>query len=126
MKNLIYIPNIKKFNLCDEMSNPKGKSCIITDYKISKMPHQYFTNNIIIYGRNTCPYCQKTIKYFQNLDTNINDKVIFIELENDDKSIFPKNKFSKEFTHNTVPMVYYKKFLGGYDDIKDKPINFWN
>lgn len=130
MKNLIYITNSKKnkfFNLCDEITNAKGQSCDKSDYIISKnnMPHKYFPDNIVIYGRNTCPYCKDTIKYLKN-KPEYNDIVIFIQIDTEPNNFFNKSNLLEILkneigNHTTVPMTFYKgEFIGGCDETKAK------
>jgi glutaredoxin len=128
MKNLIYVSDNKNknfFNLCDEMTNAKGQSCNKSDYIISKdnMPHKYFSDNIVIYGRSTCPYCQDAIKHLKSKQ-KYSDKIIFIQIDTEPTKYLKKINLleilkSEIGNHNTVPITFYKgKFIGGCDETK--------
>lgn len=130
MKTLQYIDKINGFCVCDDMGNCKGKSCPVKTLSKNTLPHKQkeFKNNIIIYGRRGCPYCEGAIKYFNGLGTNINDKVIFVEVvKNNPSAHFKQEDIAKELNHTTVPMICYnKEFIGGFDAAKQKPKEFWS
>ena len=129
MKELIYETEKTKtpfFKLCDEITNTQGQSCKRSDYVISKnnMPHKYFKDNIVIYGRKTCPYCQDALNHLKN-KTKYDNKVIFIVLDTEPAEYFAKNNLLQILKneigdHKTVTMTFYKgKFIGGCDDTKE-------
>ena len=81
MKTLIF--NNNKYYLCDEISNPQGKTCLITKYVATKdkMPHTQFSKRrIVIYGRSTCPYCIGILDFLRKKPT-LYKKVIFVEID---------------------------------------------
>ena len=124
MKYLIY--------LSDEENEVKGQTRSISGYNsktLSKnnMPQDYFNKKIVIYGRNTCPYCIGILDYFKEKPL-LNKKVVFVDIEAEPSDFFEKSKLlsilksnDKTFkkTHTTVPIVFYKgEFVGGSDDSK--------
>jgi glutaredoxin len=130
MKYLIFKND--SFYLSDDENEEKGQTRNVRGYNSktltkSNMPQQYFSKKIVIYGRNTCPYCIGILDYFKEKPL-LNKKVIFVDIEAEPSEYFSKdnlinilktndNAFKK--THNTVPMVFYKgEFLGGSDDTK--------
>ena len=128
MQYLLYKTNDKKANffcLSDDKDSGTCKS-YMSDYKISKnnMPHKYFKDNIIIYGRKTCPYCIDTMNYLKSKPKYC-DKVIFIQIDVEPMSFFSKTNLldilqNEIGGHTTVPMTFYKgKFIGGCDDTKE-------
>ena len=130
MKYLIFKNNL--FYLSDESENEHGQTRSVTGYNNetlskSNMPHQYFNKKIVIYGRNSCPYCIGILKYFKDKPF-VNKKVIFVDIEAEPSKFFEKNSLlnilkSNDNTfkknHTTVPIVFYKgEFIGGSDDSK--------
>ena len=130
MKNLIFKNDL--FYLSDEEGKPKGQTRSVTGYNAetitkSNMPHQYFNKKIIIYGRNTCPYCIGILEFFKK-NAALNKKVIFVDIEAEPSKFFSKSNLisilgSNEKTfkksHSTVPIVFDKGvFIGGSDDSK--------
>jgi glutaredoxin len=117
MKKLIYRDGI--YYLSDEASDPKGKTHILK-YKASKtdMPHTHFRDYVVVYGRLTCPYCQKTF----NLLDKKNRKYIFVEVDSEPQYIFGKEALLSILGdsikgQSTVPIVFDKgKFIGGASD----------
>lgn len=117
MKKLIYRNGI--YYLSDEASDPKGKTHILK-YKPStaEMPHTHFRDYVVVYGRLTCPYCQKTF----NLLEKKNRKYIFVEIDSEPQDIFGKNALLAKLGdsikgQSTVPIVFDKgKFIGGASD----------
>jgi len=117
MKKLIYRDGI--YYLSDEASDPKGKTRILK-YKASTidMPHTHFRDYVVVYGRLTCPYCQKTF----NLLEKKNRKYIFVEIDSEPQDIFGKNALLAILGDSikgqtTVPIVFDKgKFIGGASD----------
>jgi len=116
MKKLIYRSSEDTYYLSDESTDPKGKTRILK-YKASTqdMPHTHFREYVVVYGRLTCPYCQKTF----NLLEKKKRPYIFIEVDSE-----PNNLFSKQALlgilgaeikgQTTVPIVFDKgKFVGG-------------
>jgi glutaredoxin len=112
-----------KYYISDDLSDRQGKTHI-TRYnsKPDNMPHKYFKDYIVVYGRHSCPYCQKTISLLKG-----KPKTLFIEIDNDDTlpiDIFAKSKLleilkSEIGTHNTVPIVFNKGvFIGGASDVE--------
>lgn len=117
MRTLIYKHD--KFYTTDSLDNKLGKTHI-TKYTASpdNMPHTYFKNYIVIYGRPTCPYCIRTIELVKK-----KPKVIFVEIDNPElPELFNKSKLLDILkpeigTHSTVPIVFDNtKFIGGADD----------
>jgi glutaredoxin len=119
MKTLIYRPSEDTYYLTDESSDPKGKSHILK-YKptAEDMPHSHFREYVVVYGRITCPYCQKTF----NLLEKKKRKFIFVEVDSEPSNIFAKNALLKILGseikgQTTVPIVFDKgKFIGGASD----------
>ena len=117
MKKLIYRDGI--YYLSDEASDPRGKTRILK-YKASpsEMPHQHFRDYVVVYGRLTCPYCQKTF----NLLEKKNRKYIFVEVDSEPQDIFGKDALLAILSDSikgqtTVPIVFDKgKFIGGASD----------
>ena len=117
MKKLIYRDST--FYLSDEASDPKGKTRILK-YKASttNMPHTHFRDYVVVYGRLTCPYCQKTF----NLLDKKQRKYIFVELDSEPHDIFGKDALLEILGDSikgqtTVPIVFDKgKFIGGASD----------
>jgi glutaredoxin len=125
MKNLIYKND--KYYLCDEISNPQGKTCMITKYIATKdnMPHTQFSKRrIVIYGRSTCPYCIGILEFLSKKPV-LYKKVIFIEIDSEPSELFSKSKLLNILKndingHSTVPMVFDKGvFIGGSDKAKE-------
>ena len=116
MKKLIYRSQEDTYYLSDESSDPKGKTRILK-YKASPedMPHTHFSDYVIVYGRITCPYCQKTF----NLLEKKKRKYIFIEVDSEPSNLFQKDKLLEILGDSikgqtTVPIVFDKgKFVGG-------------
>ena len=130
MKYLIYKNEL--IYLSDEDGETNGQTRSVSGYNektLSKtnMPQQYFNKKIVIYGRNTCPYCIGILDYFKGKPL-LNKKVVFIDIEAEPIEYFSKDKLlnilksnDKTFkkNHNTVPIVFYKgEFIGGSDDTK--------
>jgi glutaredoxin len=119
MKKLIYRPTEDTYYLSDENNDPKGKSRILK-YKPSPddMPHKHFREYVVVYGRLTCPYCQKTF----NLLEKKKRKYIFVEVDSEPSSLFAKDSLLKILGteikgQTTVPIVFDKgKFVGGSSD----------
>ena len=116
MKKLIY--RNEKYYLSDDLKNKNGKT-IILDYIPTKtnMPHKYFKDYIVIYGRSSCPYCIKTIEILKNIE-----KMIFVEIDSAPHNLFDKSALldilhNEIGDHKTVPIVFDKgKFIGGAND----------
>lgn len=116
MKNLIYRTDSDIYYLSDETKDPKGKTRILK-YKASpeEMPHTHFTEYVVVYGRMTCPYCQKTF----NLLEKKKQKFIFVEVDSEPSNLFGKDALigilgSEINGQTTVPIVFDKgKFVGG-------------
>jgi len=114
MKKLLY--HNKNYYLSDDSSNPKGKTRILK-YKAKEesMPHTHFNNYVVVYGRLTCPYCQKVFKLLEQK----NKKYIFVEVDSEPSNLFQKDKLLEILGNNikgqtTVPIVFDKgKFIGG-------------
>ena len=124
MKNLIFKND--RYYFCDELSNPQGKTCLITKYVESKenMPHvQFSKRRIVIYGRSTCPYCIGLLDFLRKKPA-LYKKVIFVEIDTEPSNLFSKSNLlsilsPKIGNHSTVPIVFYKgEFIGGADDSK--------
>ena len=119
MKKLIYRPDADTYYLSDDASTAKGKSRILK-YKASaeEMPHTHFREYIVVYGRLTCPYCQKTF----NLLEKKKRKYIFVEVDSEPSTLFEKDALLKILGdkikgQTTVPIVFDKgKFVGGASD----------
>jgi glutaredoxin len=116
MKKLIYRQSEDTYYLSDESSDPKGKTHILK-YKASpeEMPHKHFREYVVVYGRLTCPYCQKTF----NLLEQKKRKYIFVEVDSEPSNLFEKEALLGILGANikgqtTVPIVFDKgKFVGG-------------
>lgn len=114
MKTLIYRDDT--YYLSDETSEPKGKTRILK-YKASseEMPHTHFKEYVVVYGRLTCPYCQKTFKLLETKKR----KYIFVEVDSQPSNLFEKSNLLKILGaeikgQTTVPIVFDKgKFVGG-------------
>ena len=130
MKYLIFKNDL--FYLTDDENEVKGQTRSVTGYNDktltkSNMPQQYFNKKIVIYGRNSCPYCIGILDYFKEKPL-LNKKVIFIDIEAEPSKFFSKsnllnilksNEATFKKTHTTVPIVFYKgEFIGGSDDTK--------
>ena len=116
MKKLIYRQSNDTYYLSDESSDPKGKTRILK-YKAchEEMPHTHFREYVVVYGRLTCPYCQKTF----NLLEKKKRKFIFVELDSEPSNLFGKDALlgilgADIKGQTTVPIVFDKgKFVGG-------------
>ena len=129
MKNLIYKNEL--FYLSDEVGKKNATTKSVSGYNLNtisenNMPHKYFDNKIVIYGRSTCPYCLGILEYLKKTPT-LYKKVIFVEINTEPMKYFDKLnllnilKKDKSFNknHSTVPMVFNKGlFIGGSDDSK--------
>ena len=130
MKYLIFKNDL--FYLSDEEHDANGQTRSVSGYNAktlsnTNMPQNYFNKKIVVYGRNTCPYCIGILDYFKEKPL-LNKKVIFIDIEAEPSSFFNKTNLmnilkSNEKTfiknHTTVPIVFYKgEFIGGSDDSK--------
>ena len=116
MKRLIYKNNV--YYISDDISDSNGKTRILKYKACAKnMPDKHFSKYIIIYGRNTCPYCIKTVELLKKYP-----KVLFIEIDTEPNELFGKNNLleilkSEIKEHTTVPIVFDKgKFIGGASD----------
>jgi glutaredoxin len=131
MKYLIYKNDL--IYLSDEVEDANGQTRSVSGYNAktlsnTNMPHQYFNKKIVIYGRNSCPYCIGILDYFKEKPL-LNKKVIFIDIEAEPSKFFSKsnllnilksNEATFMKTHTTVPIVFYKgEFIGGSDDSKN-------
>ena len=126
MKNLIFKNDL--FYLVDEIGTTKGQTRSVSGYNattISKtnMPHQYFNKKIVIYGRNTCPYCIGILDYLSK-NPLLYKKVVFIEIDTEPLNYLSKTNILLLLkpsikTHTTVPIVFDKNvFIGGADASK--------
>jgi glutaredoxin len=130
MKYLIYKNDL--IYLSDEDEDTNGQTRSVSGYNAktlsnTNMPQQYFNKKIVIYGRNTCPYCIGILDYFKEKPL-LNKKVIFVDIEAEPSKFFSKsnllnilksNEATFKKTHTTVPIVFYKgEFIGGSDDTK--------
>jgi len=128
MKNLLYKNDL--FYLSDDTVKNKGQTKSVSGYNKetltkTNMPHQYFNNKIVVYGRYTCPYCVGILEFFKK-KSSLNKKVIFIDMEATPSEYFSYtnllkilNANEKTFKkhHKTVPIVFDKGvFIGGADD----------
>ena len=119
MKKLIYRPTEDAYYLSDEASDPKGKTRILK-YKPTpqEMPHIHFREYVVVYGRLTCPYCQKTF----NLLEKKKRKYIFVEVDSEPSNLFGKDALLEILGaeikgQTTVPIVFDKgQFVGGASD----------
>jgi glutaredoxin len=122
MKRLLY--KNKKYYLSDELDTPLGKT-YITDYIASKdnMPHNYYKNNIVMYARNTCPYCIDTLDFFSK-QKKLYKKLIFVEIDTEPLELLSKSNLLSIMHddikgHSTVPIVFNNGvFIGGSDKTK--------
>lgn len=77
------------------------------------------TNNVIIYGKTGCPYCEKAIKWF-------NDNAIKYEykiLDDIDQRKALYLNLSKTYNTNveTVPQIFIgSEYIGGYSNLINK------
>ena len=123
MKKFFYKDNV--FYLEDPIpkgsnNNGHAKTHILKSYKMSKknMPHKYFKDHIVIYGRYTCPYCQNAIELLKK-----NPKVIFVEVDTEPIKYLGKNNLVEILrneigNHTTVPMIFKDgKFIGGSREV---------
>ena len=126
MKYLIFKNNL--FYVSDEMGNEHGQTRSVTGYNNetlskSNMPHQYFNKKIVIYGRNTCPYCIGILEYLSK-NPLLYKKVVFIEIDTEPLNYLSKTNILLLLkpsikTHTTVPIVFDKNvFIGGADASK--------
>jgi glutaredoxin len=130
MKYLIYKNDL--IYLSDEDEDANGQTRSVSGYNAktlsnTNMPQQYFNKKIVIYGRNSCPYCIGILDYFKEKPL-LNKKVIFVDIEAEPSKFFSKsnllnilksNEATFKKTHTTVPIVFYKgEFIGGSDDTK--------
>ena len=130
MKYLIYKNDL--IYLSDEDEDANGQTRSVSGYNAktlsnTNMPQQYFNKKIVIYGRNSCPYCIGILDYFKEKPL-LNKKVIFVDIEAEPSKFFSKsnllnilksNETTFKKTHTTVPIVFYKgEFIGGSDDTK--------
>jgi len=127
MKNLIFKNDL--FYLSDEVGKKNGKSKSESGYNADSisnknMPHQYFNNKIVIYGRHTCPYCIGALASLKKKPL-LYKKVIFVDIEAEPSNYFSKanlinilksNESTFDKSHSTVPIVFDKGvFVGGAD-----------
>ena len=118
MKRLIYRDNI--FYISDDISDKQGKTRK-TKYKASltNLPHQYFRDYVVVYGRLHCPYCIKTLELLKDVK-----KSLFVEIDTEPHDLFDKSKLLELLhddigNHSTVPIVYDKgRFIGGSSDVE--------
>lgn len=117
MKTLIY--KNATYYLSDDTSEPKGKTRILK-YVATKddMPHKHFSDQVVIYGRPTCPYCIKTFELLKKKKK----KFIFVEVDSQPSELFAKSVLLDILKdeirgQTTVPFVFDKgKFVGGSSD----------
>ena len=82
------------------------------------MPHKYFKDHIVIYGRYTCPYCQNAIELLKK-----NPKVIFVEVDTEPMKYLGKANLvtilkAEIGNHTTVPMIFKDGiFIGGSSEV---------
>lgn len=74
-------------------------------------------NRYLVYGRSSCPFCQKAI----DLLKENNKESVFFDFSEDPEAIEDAKNFYK---HSTVPIILennrssgFTKFIGGYDDL---------
>ena len=93
------------------------------------MPNEYFYNKFgndknkvwVLYGRDSCPYCQNSIGLLNSISNNKN---IFIYVNIETSSIYTKSSVIKRLkpkikSHNTVPIIFCNnKFIGGNSDLE--------
>ena len=116
MKRLIYRNDT--YYISDDETDSKGKTRVLK-YTASSdnMPHKHFANYIVVYGRNTCPYCIKTIELLKKYP-----KSLFVEIDTEPITLFGKSNLltilkSESGGHTTVPIVFDKgQFIGGASD----------
>ena len=119
MKKLIYRPTEDTYYLSDEATDPKGKTRILK-YKPTpqEMPHIHFREYVVVYGRLTCPYCQKTFSLLEKKKR----KYIFVEVDSEPSNLFGKDALLEILGaeikgQTTVPIVFDKgQFVGGASD----------
>lgn len=77
-------------------------------------------HSVIIYALEDCPYCKSAIKLLDNHKIKYNKIIV----ENDDKI---KDKYKKQTSMNTFPMIFIKNHenekkyikLGGFSDLQN-------
>lgn len=70
-------------------------------------------NNIIIYSKSNCIYCEKAKELFPNATIINCDK----ELEINKQQFLDQMKLKIGFSYKTFPMIFINdEFIGGYDD----------
>jgi len=113
MKKLIY--KNETYYISDDTSDSKGKTRMLK-YKVSpeNMPHKHFSKYIVVYGRQSCPYCIKTIEILTKYP-----KSLFIDIDTEPIKLFGKTNLLDILKtdingHTTVPIVFDKGvFIGG-------------
>jgi glutaredoxin 3 len=69
-------------------------------------------NNIVVYGRDTCPFCMKVKEYLEKLA--LKWEWVDTETEHGKKR---RAELKKKYDWSTVPLVFVDgKFIGGADD----------
>jgi glutaredoxin len=119
MKKLIYRADSDTYYLSDDAKDPRGKTRVLK-YKASAqdMPHTHFRGDVVVYGRITCPYCQKTF----NLLEQKKRPYIFVEVDSEPSTLFSKQNLlgilgAEIKGQTTVPIVFDKGvFIGGASD----------
>ena len=113
MKKLIYKNGT--YYISDDENDSRGQTRIISYKANSKdMPHKQFNDYVVVYGRNTCPYCIKTIDLLKSYPN-----ALFVEIDTEPNELFSKSKLLNILkpdiqNHTTVPIIFDKgTFLGG-------------
>jgi glutaredoxin len=79
-------------------------------------------NDYIIFGLSTCIFCKKTIKFLQKKNFSYKfysiDNYYNLFFEIFLKLALLKPNFNIDFSHKTIPVIFYKKkFIGGYTNL---------
>ena len=70
---------------------------------------------IIIYGRDTCPYCRGA----KELCEKQNQAYIYNDIEQDANAQSKHQELASTYNHTSVPLVLIDdKFIGGFDNLK--------
>jgi len=82
-------------------------------------PYPLKTNNLTIYGRKGCPYCEKMKDISENVQKSVYHDIDELINKGLTKSFEDFKKKMKPFINNydMVPMVFIRgEFIGGHDD----------
>lgn len=118
MKRLLYRGG--NYYMSDDINDLHGKTRLLKYIvNIDNMPHKHFANYIVVYGRQTCPYCIKTMELLKK-----KQKALFIDIDSEPLEFFGKTNLLKILKHeldghDTVPIIFNKgTFIGGASEIE--------